>query len=64
MSTPIHGHGSGCDVRYPKTSKTRERFVIMSHRREASSPRTPSDGFGTRRIPRKYFLGACLWTAS
>jgi hypothetical protein len=58
MSTLVHGHGSGCDLRYPKTyPRPRERFVTVSHRREASSPRTPSNGFVTRRIPRGYFLG-------
>jgi hypothetical protein len=31
--------------------------VTVSHHREASSPRTPSNGFGTRRITRKYLLG-------
>jgi hypothetical protein len=35
----------------------RERFVMVSHRREVSSPRTPSNGVGTRRITRKYLWG-------
>jgi hypothetical protein len=36
----------------------REPFVTVSHQREASSPRTPSNGSGTRRITRRYFWGA------
>jgi hypothetical protein len=31
--------------------------MMVSHRREASSLRTLSNGFGTRRITRRYFLG-------
>jgi hypothetical protein len=30
---------------------------MVSHRREASSPQTPSNGFETRRITRRYLLG-------
>jgi hypothetical protein len=31
--------------------------VTVSHRRATSSPQTPSNGFRTRRITRRYFLG-------
>jgi hypothetical protein len=31
--------------------------MMVSHRREASSLQTLSNGFGTRRITRRYFLG-------
>jgi hypothetical protein len=31
--------------------------VTVSHRREASGPRTPSNGFRTRRITRIHLLG-------
>jgi hypothetical protein len=31
--------------------------VTVSHHREASGPRTPSNGFGTRRITRMHLLG-------
>jgi hypothetical protein len=30
---------------------------MILYRREASSPRTPSNGSGTRRITRRYLLG-------
>jgi hypothetical protein len=30
---------------------------MVSHHREASSPRDLTNGFGTRRITRRYFLG-------
>jgi hypothetical protein len=33
------------------------RSVTVSHRRATSSPQTPSNGFRTRRITRRYFLG-------
>jgi hypothetical protein len=36
---------------------------MVSHRREASSPRTPSNESGTRQITNMYF-GACLRTTS
>jgi hypothetical protein len=35
----------------------RERFVMVSHCREALSPRTPSNGFGTKGITCRYLLG-------
>jgi hypothetical protein len=41
-------------------SRPRERFVMVSHWMEASSPRAPSNGFGTRRITRRYFWAAAL----
>ena len=38
-------------------------LVTESHRREASSPRTPSPGDRVRQITRRYFW-ACLWAPS
>jgi hypothetical protein len=41
--------------RYAKTYlRPQERIMTVSHRREASSPWTPSNGFGTRRLTRRY----------
>jgi hypothetical protein len=34
-----------------------KRFVVVSHRSEALSPRIPSNEFGTRQITRMYLLG-------
>jgi hypothetical protein len=50
--------------RYPRTfPRPAERFVIKSHRREAPSPRTLSNGFRSSESPTCTF-GARLWATS
>jgi hypothetical protein len=58
MGMSLHSRSSGCDSRYLKTySRPPRAIVTVSHRRDSSSPRTPSNGFGTKRITRWYLLG-------
>jgi hypothetical protein len=58
VGAPVHGHSSGSDLRYPKTYlRPLGRFVMVSHRREASIPQVLLNGFETRRITYRYFLG-------
>jgi hypothetical protein len=58
IGTPVYGPSSCCDPRYLKTYLSPPGgFVMVSHHMEATSPRTPSNGFGTRRITRRYLLG-------
>jgi hypothetical protein len=58
IGTPVHGLSLGCDRGILKhIREPQERFVTISHRREASCPRTPSNGSGTRRVIRRSLWG-------